>query len=156
LLETSQGVFAISPEDEAAFLDALPSRYQFGPARLVEMEQIHTSSLGDFFGRNPAAPLLLGIGLIGVLALIGLLMVRFPALPDEMVMQVNSDGLPVSIRSKTSLFLLPAIGFLAWFINGAGGLWMAARQQPTGAYMLWGGAIVVQICTLLALFSLMP
>ncbi len=156
LLETTGGVFAISPEDETAFLEALQSRYQFGPARLVAMEQVHTTSLGDFLGRNPASWLLLGIGLFGVLALIGVLMVRFPGLPDEMVMQVNSDGLPVSIRSKTSLFLLPAIGFLAWLINGAGGLWMAARKQPTGAYMLWGGAIVVQICTLLALVSLMP
>ncbi len=156
LIETNGGVFAISPEDETAFLEALQSRYQFGPARLVELEHVHTTSLGDFLGHNPASWLLLGIGLFGVLALIGVLMVRFPGLPDEMVMQVNSDGLPVSIRSKTSLFLLPAIGFLAWFINGAGGLWMAARKQPTGAYMLWGGAIVVQICTLLALVSLMP
>jgi hypothetical protein len=156
LLETKEGVFAISPAAEEAFLDALQARYQFGPSREVEMAQVHTSSLGEFFNKNPAGLLLLGIGLAGVLALIGLLMVRFPGLPDEMVMQVNREGLPLSIRSKNALFLLPAIGLLAWLINGFGGLWMAARRQSTGAFMLWGGTIVVQICSLLALISLMP
>ena len=63
LIETNGGVFAISPEDETAFLEALQSRYQFGPARLVELEHVHTTSLGDFLGHNPASWLLLGIGL---------------------------------------------------------------------------------------------
>ena len=156
LLETTNGIFALSPRDEDAFLAALQARYQFGPAREMEMAQLHTTTWGDFLNRNPAGWLLLGLGLMGVIALIGLLMVRFPGLPDEMVMQVNSNGLPVSIRSKASLFILPAIGLLTWLINGAGGLWMAAHKQPTGAYMLWGGTLIVQLCSLLALVSLMP
>jgi hypothetical protein len=44
---------------------------------------------------------------------------------------------------------------LAWLINGLWGIWMAAHQQPTGAYLLWGGALIVQACSLLALHSLM-
>jgi hypothetical protein len=60
------------------------------------------------------------------------------------------------VRNKSALFLLPGIGLLAWLANGLWGMWMAHRKQLIGAYMLWGGAIIVQICSLLALKSLLP
>lgn len=154
LLETTGGLFAISPANQRLFVDAVQERYQMQPVRPVAMEELHATPFGYFFHRTRAGWLLLGIGFCGVLALIGMLMVRYPMLPDELVFGYTSDGLPLSIRGKSSLFLLPAIGLLSWLINGAWGLWMAARQEQTGAYMLWGGAIVVQVCSLLALISL--
>ncbi|MCB0045274.1 MAG: hypothetical protein KDD92_07590 [Caldilineaceae bacterium] len=156
LLETTDGVYALSPAAEDEFLDALQARYRFGPSRSVEMSREYTTRLGEFFSANPAGLVLLIGGLAGVLALAGLLMVRFPGLPDELVMQVNSDGLPLSVRSKDALFLLPAMGFLAWLLNSVAGLWLAARGQAVAAYLLWGGTIVVQLFSLLALFSLLP
>ena len=81
-------------------------------------------------------------------------MLRFPDLPDVMAFHYNSDGLPDVVREKAFLFLLPAIGFLAWLTNGLWGIWMAVHDQRTGAYMLWGGAVIVQVCSLLALNSL--
>jgi len=154
LLETNGGIFAISPADPDGFVDAVQTRYQMQPVRPVVMEEVHSTPFGRVFWRTRVGWLLLGIGFFGVLALIGMLMVRYPMLPDEMVFGYSSDGLPLSIRGKSSLFLLPAIGMLTWLVNGAWGLWMAARREPTGAYMLWSGAIVVQICSLLALASL--
>lgn len=153
LLETGNGLFAISPADQDAFVDAVQERYQMEAVRPTVMGEVHSSLFGPVF-QHRAGWILLGVGFIGALALIGLLMVRYPILPDEMVFGYSSDGLPLSIRGKSSLFLLPAIGILAWFVNGIWGLWLAARKQPTGAYMLWGGAIVVQVCSLLALASL--
>ena len=50
---------------------------------------------------------------------------------------------------------ISAIGLMTWLINGLWGLWMAFRQQRTGAYMLWGGTLIVQICSYMALTSLM-
>jgi uncharacterized membrane protein len=98
--------------------------------------------------------LLLGGGLVGALILFGLLMVRYPDLPNALAFQYNIDGEPLVVRDKTALFLLPMIGLLAWLVNGLWGLWMVYRAQITGAYMLWGGAIVVQLCSLMALISL--
>ena len=95
-------------------------------------------------------------GLIGVLVLVGVLMVNFPSLPETLALQYNSEGIPMAIRSKSALFVLPIIGFLAWFVNGVGGMLMAVRNQPTGAYLLWGGAVLVQVCSLLALISIIP
>jgi hypothetical protein len=33
-------------------------------------------------------------------------------------------------------------------------VWMALRDQRTGAYMLWGGAIIVQAFSFMALYTL--
>ncbi len=107
------------------------------------------------FEADSSGALLLAVGLIGVLVLFGVLMVRFPNLPDALTFHYNSDGLPDVVRDKIALFLLPAIGLLAWLINGLWGVWLVLHRQRTGAYLLWGGAIIVQVVSYLALTSLM-
>lgn len=150
LLETTDGYYAVSPTDPDGFIEALQERYRLGPVRMLTGEK---GSQGRF-GSNPAGLLLLAGGLVGVLILFGLLMIRYPDLPDAMAFQYNIDGVPMVVREKTALFLLPIIGLLAWLVNGFWGLWMVYRKQMTGAFMLWGGAIVVQLCSLMALISL--
>jgi hypothetical protein len=155
LLDTGETVFAVSPRDPAGFIEGLQARYRLGPVLQLHLARVRSSFWERLFGGEVAGPALLGIGLIGVLLLFGILMVRFPDLPDALAFHYNSDGLPDVVREKSALFLLPAIGLLAWTINGMWGLWLAFHQQRTGAYMLWTGAIIVQICSYLALTSLM-
>lgn len=155
LLDTGEAVFAVSPQDPAAFLTGVQARYRLGPVTKVEMTRMRTSLWDRVFGGETAGPLLLGAGLAGVLILFGILMVRFPNLPDLLTFHYNSDGLPDVVREKSALFLLPAIGFLAWALNGLWGGWMAYHQQRIGAYMLWSGTLLVQLCSYLALTSLM-
>ncbi len=156
LLDTGSAVFAISPQQQDEFLDMLQERYQLGPARDLTVAHVR-----PFWWRRiaqidlPSAVLILG-GIIGVLALFGLVMTRFPDLPGNLAFSYYNDGSPNVVREKSALFLLPTIGLLAWIVNGLWGAWMAARDQQTGAYMLWGGAIVVEIVTFLALFQLLP
>ena len=102
----------------------------------------HTSLLPIFFAESRTGLVLLCIGFIGVLALFGLLMVRFPGLPDQLPFRHSSTGLPEIVRNKSALFLLPGIGLLAWLANGVWGMWIAHRKQLIGAYMLWGGAVI--------------
>lgn len=155
LLDTGEAVFAVSPDDAAAFLAGVQARYRLGPVTKLEMTRMRTSWWDRIFGGEIAGPLLLGGGLVGMLILFGVLMVRFPNLPEAMAFHYNSDGLPDVVREKSSLFLLPGIGFLAWAINGLWGGWMAYHQQRTGAYMLWAGTLLVQLCSYFALISLM-
>jgi hypothetical protein len=155
LVDAGESVFAVSPSDPAEFLEGLQSRYRLGPVAQVALTRVHSSLWQRLFGSELTGPVLLGLGLIGVLLLFGILMVRFPNLPDAQAFHYNSDGLPDVVREKSALFLLPAIGLLAWLINGVWGLWMAFHRQHTGAYMLWAGTIIVQICSYLALTSLM-
>jgi hypothetical protein len=155
LLDTGESVFALSPRHADEFLDALQARYRLGPVAATALERTRSTAWQRLFGQDQLGPFLLAGGLVGTLLLFGLLMVRFPNLPDAMAFHYNSQGLPDVVREKTALFLLPAIGLLTWLINGVWGLWMAFRRQRTGAYMLWGGTLVVQICSYMALTSLM-
>ena len=154
LLDTGETVFALSPTFEEQFLDALQARYRLGPVATPALARVRSTVWQRIFGQDKLGPILLLCGLAGTLFLFGILMVRFPNLPDALTCHYNSQGLPDSVREKTALFLLPAIGLMAWLINGVWGVWMAFRQQRTGAYMLWGGALIVQICSYMALTSL--
>ncbi|NJN84491.1 MAG: DUF1648 domain-containing protein [Caldilineaceae bacterium] len=146
---------AISPREQELFLTALQERFRLRPVANVSALRLPTPIWRRIFEGNPLGAALLIAGFLGCLMLFGLLMVRFPDLPDALAFHYNSEGLPDVIREKSALFLLPAIGLLAWVLNGLWGGWMALRDQRTGAYMLWGGALIVQFCSLMALTSLM-
>ncbi len=154
LLDTGKAVFALSPRHEEIFLEELQARYRLGPVEKLSLARVRSSVWQRLFGDDIMGPALLLGGLLGVLLLFGILMVRFPNLPDALAFHYNSEGLPDVVREKTALFLLPAIGLVAWLINGLWGLWMAFHRQRTGAYMLWAGTLIVQLCSYFALTGL--
>jgi hypothetical protein len=156
LLDTDELIFAISPADEPGFIDALQQRYRLGPSQSLVIEQLQSSWLERLLGPGRIGPVLLTIGFVGVLALFGVLMVRFPELPNPLPVRFTSTGLPELVRDKDVLFRIPVIGLLAWTINGLWGIFMAWRHQPVGAYLLWSGTIVVQVFLFLALRSVLP
>lgn len=156
LLDTDGMIFAISPADEQGFVDALQTRYRLGPSQSMVVEQLRSSVLERLFGPGRVGPALLSVGLVGVLLLFGVLMVRFPELPNPLPVRFTSAGLPELVRDKDVLFRIPVIGLLAWTINGLWGVLMAWRRQPVGAYLLWSGTIVVQLFLFLALRSVLP
>ena len=155
IFDTGEAVFAISPQKPEQFLEIVQQRYRLGSVAPGHVRQVQTEGENPIFGYGFAGAVLLGVGFMGVLALFGLLMMRFPDLPEMLPFHYNSEGIPDLERSKSALFILPAVGLLAWLINGLGGMWMVARKEWLGAYMLWGGSIIIQICSLLALSSLM-
>jgi hypothetical protein len=155
LLETGEAVFALSPADEEAFLTSIQVRHRLGSVAGGQTVTMRSSLWSRAIGADPVGAFLLGSGLVGVLILFGVLMLGFEDLPDALAFHYNIHGEPDVVRGKAALFLLPFIGLLAWLINGMWGLWMALRNQHTGAYMLWGGAVIVQLFSFLALYSLM-
>ncbi len=156
LLDTGQAVFAISPPLQSEFLTTVQERFRMGAVQVLQTSEVRTSLVRRIFGTDPAGPILLGLGLLGVLTLFGILMVQFPDLPNPLPTRYSPDGLPEIVRDKQVLFRLPLIGFFAWLVNGAWGIWMTLRRQPVGAYLLWGSTIVVQIFLLFALRSVLP
>jgi hypothetical protein len=153
LLETDEAIFALSPVSGDVFLEALETYNQLGPIQPLAMER-RRPLLGAEHVFDGASLWLAVLSVLGLLLLFGMLMIQYPALPERLVFHYNSEGIPDSIRAKSSLFMLPIIGLLAFLINGAGGIWMAYRQQRLGAYLLWGGTLTVQLLVLLALLSL--
>ena len=160
MLDVGDAMYAVSPAQPERFLETVQERYKLGPAIRVEAGE-HSSSLLNRIWQRMTSQDLIGfslilLGILGVLALFGMLMVSFPELPTDLVFRYNADGLPERISNKSALFLLPSIGLLAWIVNLVWGAWMAARNQRIGAYMLWGGAVIVQIFSFMALIRLMP
>ena len=154
LIETDDGIFAISPADPIGFLEELQALNRLGLSRTLSLVREQPTNYYALATESRAGRWLLLAGLIGCLALFGYLMIRFPDLPEALVFHYNRQGVPDSIRPKNSLFLLPAIGLLTYLTNTLAGLWMRMQGQLSGAYLFWTGSLLVQALSLLALFSL--
>lgn len=153
LLVTSEAVYGISPAEPERFLEVLQERHRLGPARILSPEPIWPSLWRWRFWQDRVGQGMLLAGLILNLAVFGLLCFRFPTLPERVVLHFNAAGQPDRIGPRQGLLLLPLIGLLAWGVNTIWGGVIYRRQRP-GAYLLWGGAVVVQIIAGLALWSL--
>lgn len=154
VLETDARAFALSPAAAEPFIEALQERVRMGPASSTPYVYERRYDPVRLLTADRVGILLLLMGLLGGLLLFGALMVRFPTLPDALAVRYTADGVPEQVREKATLFLLPAIGLMAWVVNGVWGLVMAARGRNEGAYLLWGGTLLVQVCALLALVGL--
>ncbi len=154
LFDTADGTFVLSPVDPQAMIETVQERYAMGPSLVLAPARVRAGRLNRLLPSDRLGVWLLVGGLLGVLILFGVLMISFPNLPDVLTVRYNSAGLPEEIREKGALYRLPIIGLLAWGINGIAGLVLMARRQAMAAYMLWSGAVVVQIFSLLALVSL--
>ena len=107
LIETDNGIFAISPADPVGFLEELQALNRLGLSRTLPLVREHPKNYYALATESPAGRWLLLAGLIGCLALFGYLMIRFPHLPEALVFHYNRQGVPDSIRPKNALFLLP-------------------------------------------------
>ncbi len=160
LLDTGEtGIFALSPVNNQVFIQALQARAELGTTesegrvRLERPRLCNNMEPGELFDRPSQA--LLGLGLLGLLILVGILMIRYPGLPEALTIRYNREGIPDLVRGKSALFVLPIIGAVSFGFNSIWGLWLACRDHHTAAYLLWSGAILVEFVSLLALFSLM-
>jgi len=155
ILVTPEESFGLSPADPEAFLAAQQTRYTLGGGRPLAAE-LHRPPLWTWpLWRDRTAMFLIGAGLLGLLVMFGVLCVRFPDLSLDLPLHFDVNGIPDRIAPKAGLFALPVIGLLAWGLNLVIGVWMYRRVQQQGAYLVWGGALGVQLIAGLALFNLM-
>ncbi len=136
--------YGISPADHEGFLEALRERLQMGPTQTVEQSSRLPGILTWSIWRDRLGLALLEIGLLALLALIALLCFRFPTLPLLVPLHFDAAGNPDRIGPRGQMFIIPLIGLLTLALNGAlGGL--AYRRERLISYLLWGGAVLVQM-----------
>ena len=153
LLVTSGPVYGISPADQEGFLAAMQERHLLGTARTLPMDPTWPSLWSWRFWQDRIGQGLLLAGLVLGLALFGFLAFRFPSLPEQVVLHFDASGQPDRVGPRQGLFLLPLIGLVTWGINTTWG-GIIYRRQRLAAYLLWGGAVGVQLIAALALWSL--
>ncbi|MFQ5813189.1 MAG: PH domain-containing protein [Anaerolineae bacterium] len=134
LAVTPTVAYGISPADPDGFLDAFEIRQHMGPIQLLSYEHRQPGFLSWPLRRDRLAHLLLASGLGVNLILFGYHFWRYPAL------------------GQAEVFKLPAIGLVALIVNSSLGI-LIHRRQRVGAYLLWGGTIVVQLLSWLTAFN---
>jgi len=155
VLVTAGESYSLSPDDVPGFVHAMQERHALGPVRQVGAELQRPPLWTWPLWRDRAAMILMGAGLFAVLLMFGVLCFRFPSLSSDLPLHFDVNGLPDRIASKEGLFALPVIGLVTWILNTAVGVWLYRHVQRGAAYLLWGGALVVQGIAGLALFNLM-
>lgn len=155
ILVTDGESYSLSPINADGFMQAMQERHALGPARLLAAELQRPPLWTWPLWRDRAAMFLMGAGLLVLLLMFGVLCFRFPSLSSDLPLHFDISGLPDRIAPKEGLFALPIIGLVTWLLNTAVGIWLYRHVQHGAAYLLWGGALVVQGIAGLALFNLM-
>jgi hypothetical protein len=135
LVVTPTVAYGISPADADGFLDAFDIRHHMGPIQLLSYEHRQPEILSWPIWRDRLAHLLLVLGLGVNLVLFGYNCWRYPAL------------------GRADVFRLPAIGLVALIANSSLGIFIHSRQK-VGAYLLWVGAVVVQLLSWLVALNI--
>lgn len=136
--------YGISPADHEGFLEALKQRLQMGPTQAVEQSSKRPAVLDWPIWRDRLGLALLAASLVALLVLIGFLCFRFPALPQLVPLHFDAAGNPDRLGPRGQVFIPSLIGLLTLALNGALG-WLAYRRERMISYLLWGGAVLVQI-----------
>ncbi len=145
--------YGISVDDMDSFLDVLTTCQELGPS--VEVRQESEQSLyvrWDIWGDRLAQGVLLG-GILLNVALFGMLLFRYPRLPNLLPLHYDTTGAVDRISPREDVFALPLIALITLAANGLLGALLYRRERVV-SYMVWGGGVLVQVVFLLALWTI--
>ena len=144
------GWLALSPGDAPGFLQALSGR------RLAEPRagaSTVPARVGLSFLRDRAAVGLLAAGAVMLGALIAYLLLIWPQLPPVLALRFNADGTPERFGPPAGLFILPAIGAVAFVLNSLYGAILHSRAPDRpAAYVILSASIAIQALVWVATF----
>ncbi len=146
-------VYAISPENPLGFLEALELRQRLGPLHELSQGVRPARLVALAIWGDGLAHILLALGLTANAALFAYVCWRYPALPQFLPLHFDALGQADRIGVRAEVFRLPGMGGLVLAINAALGFAVHQREK-VGAYLLWGGAFVVQVIFWLAALSI--
>ena len=147
-LKTPYATFIVSPQNADGFVTALRERQALCPARKLEPAIAEPSYRQHWLVQDRLPLILMGAGLFFGIVLLGLLVWRYPTLPQQIPLHFDAEGVPDRIGARRSILFLPAITLLIGFFNAAIGIALYERHK-LAAYMLWGVALLLQIAGLI-------
>jgi hypothetical protein len=147
IVVTGQGGYVISPENIEDFVRLFEEEGRKGITEEVPYLQNRPEIYNWSVWRDRWAAVLVAAGLVLPFLLLVAIAIQFPSLPAEI--PLHFDGLGQVDRSgpPSGLLILPAIGALAWLVNGLLGMALYAMRQNErpAAYLLWTSSILVQV-----------
>lgn len=153
ILVTPSLAYGLTVDDVENLRGVLAACQELGPS--VEVQQ--TSERAAFvhwdIWRDRLAQGMLLSALVLNLALFGLLLLRYPHLPNLLPLHFDLTGVVDRISPRQEVFALPVIGLITLIVNGLlGGL--LYRRERVVSYMAWGGGVLVQLLFLLGLWHI--
>ena len=147
--------YGISPTEPEKFVASLRKRLEMGPTQIVELSSRRPAVMEWplWYDRLGWVLLVAGVGLL--LLLIGWLCFHFHSLPWVIALHFDANGTPDRLGPRWQIFILPLIGLLTWLFNGIlGGIFYRQKQERVISYVLWGGAVWVQLLAWVAAVGL--
>jgi len=154
LAATSRRIFALSPVDPQAFVQAFDRLTELGSLTPLEPVSVYPTFLaGRVWQDRPARFLILAALILG-LGLLGWVVLAIATLP-EVSLGFAPGGLPEKAGPVERLLLLPVLEGLSFLGSLGLGLYFFRRPtQRTVAYLIWAGCGIQAILLLAAMFYL--
>jgi hypothetical protein len=143
LVATYERVFAISPSDPRAFLNAYQRLTELGSLIPPKPQSVHPTSLLTSAWKIPSIRYLILIGFIFSFALIVLTSLAAPT-RTEISLGFTPSGEPRDPIPGIRLMLLPILNTIFWVFNFFAGLLLFRREEQRPlAYLLWGNSVII-------------
>ncbi|MBM3189315.1 MAG: DUF1648 domain-containing protein, partial [Chloroflexi bacterium] len=143
IVVTETQCYGISPRDPTEFLHHYVQYRALGAVAAIEQGVERNLLLRLPLWSDLAFWGAILVAFVANVALFGLIMARYGALPERIPLHFNAQGEPLRIASKAWLLLVPGIGAAALFVNALLGAALH-RWERLGARLLVFAALGVQ------------
>ena len=155
LVATQKRVFAISPQDPAAFIGAVQRAFELGS--LGEFQAVSTlpvAYLRRVWNDKRARWLVLaGFGL--TLTLLMVVALQIPRMA-EVSLGFDAAGLPLEPVPARQLLLLPVLAIMFFFASLIAGLYFFRKEEHRPiSFILWGSSVITPILLFIALIFIL-
>jgi len=151
---TPTAVYGISPRHRDEFLQDLHTLQGLGPVRILRPQTVRAGivSLPLWSDRLLWGAII--AALMACLALFGLVLAQYDALPQRVPLHFDVGGAADRIAHKGWVLLLPAIGAVSWLANSAIAVLVHNRER-LAAYMLVATSLGVQALVWMAVLHIL-
>jgi len=144
--------YGISPADMDTFEQVFRASRELGPSVAVEQQSVQAPFVRWRIWHDRVAQGVLLGNVVICAVLFAIFCFRYPHLPVLLPMHYDVLGRVDRIAPRSEVAMLPAIALMTWTVNGIlGAVWY--RRERMMSYLVWGGALIVQLLFLLALWS---
>ncbi|MEN8171535.1 MAG: PH domain-containing protein [Chloroflexota bacterium] len=155
LISTTERIYAISPSDPNAFLQAHQRIIELGSLNVSISQSIYPSFLWARVWKTLPARYLLIAGAILCLVLLAWTSLAIGKY-NQISLGFTPQGLPNEPLPSIQLMLLPFLSISAYIFNSILGFFLYRREdQQIWAYILWGNSVLVVTIFLFAINSML-
>lgn len=151
---TESVCYGISPKNPERFLEDYARRRALGPVQQLAQGREYASLVILPVWRDWLFWSAVILAIVANVALFGLIMNKYGALPERIPLHFDAQGEVDRIASKAWLLVVPGIGALTLGINALLGL-LLHKYERLAAYLLTGTALSVQAVLYLAAIGIL-